>query len=51
MADSILLIDDEAQFVETMAKRLRKRVFSSEAGGGQEGLRPAGRGAGRCGGS
>jgi DNA-binding NtrC family response regulator len=39
MADSILLIDDEAQFVETMAKRLRKRGFLVRgAGGGQEGL-------------
>jgi DNA-binding response OmpR family regulator len=40
MADSILLIDDEKQFVVTMAKRLRKRGFLvTEAGGGLEGLR------------
>lgn len=36
----ILLIDDEAQFVATMAKRLRKRGFSVlEADSGREGLR------------
>ena len=36
----ILLIDDEAQFVATMAKRLRKRDFSVlEADSGREGLR------------
>ena len=36
----ILLIDDEAQFVATTAKRLRKRdFFVLEAGGGREGLR------------
>lgn len=36
---SILLIDDEQQFVVTMAKRLRKRGFLvTEAGGGLEGL-------------
>lgn len=40
MAESILLIDDEPQFVATMAKRLRKRGFAvTEAGGGLEGLR------------
>lgn len=40
MAESILLIDDEQQFVVTMAKRLRKRGFLvAEAGGGLEGLR------------
>ncbi|MDP3430533.1 MAG: response regulator [Desulfomicrobium sp.] len=40
MAESILLIDDETQFVVTMAKRLRKRGFVvAEAGGGLEGLR------------
>lgn len=40
MAESILLIDDEQQFVVTMAKRLRKRGFLvTEAGGGLEGLR------------
>jgi len=38
--ESILLIDDEQQFVVTMAKRLRKRGFLvTEAGGGLEGLR------------
>jgi DNA-binding response OmpR family regulator len=40
MADSILLIDDETQFLATMAKRLRKRGFLvREAGNGLEGLR------------
>ncbi|ACU88441.1 response regulator [Desulfomicrobium baculatum] len=40
MADSILLIDDETQFLATMAKRLRKRGFLvREAGSGLEGLR------------
>lgn len=40
MADSILLIDDETQFLVTMAKRLRKRDFLvREAGSGLEGLR------------
>ena len=40
MADSILLIDDETQFLVTMAKRLRKRGFLvREAGSGLEGLR------------
>jgi DNA-binding NtrC family response regulator len=39
MATSILLIDDEAQFLATMAKRLRKRGFLvREAGSGQAGL-------------
>ncbi len=39
-ATSILLIDDETQFLATMAKRLRKRGFLvREAGSGQEGLR------------
>jgi len=38
--ESILLVDDEQQFVVTMAKRLRKRGFLvTEAGGGLEGLR------------
>jgi DNA-binding response OmpR family regulator len=40
MADSILLIDDETQFLATMGKRLRKRGFLvREAGSGLEGLR------------
>lgn len=40
MADSILLIDDETQFLATMAKRLRKRGFLvREAGNGLDGLR------------
>lgn len=40
MADSILLVDDETQFLATMAKRLRKRgFFVREAGSGLEGLR------------
>jgi DNA-binding response OmpR family regulator len=40
MADSILLVDDETQFLATMAKRLRKRGFLvREAGSGLEGLR------------
>ncbi|PKN41624.1 MAG: response regulator [Deltaproteobacteria bacterium HGW-Deltaproteobacteria-18] len=40
MADSILLIDDETQFLITMAKRLRKRGFLvREAGSGLNGLR------------
>lgn len=40
MADSILLIDDETQFLVTMAKRLRKRGFLvREAGSGLDGLR------------
>jgi DNA-binding response OmpR family regulator len=40
MAESILLIDDETQFLVTMAKRLHKRGFLvREAGSGQEGLR------------
>ncbi len=39
-ATSILLIDDETQFLATMAKRLRKRGFLvREAGSGLEGLR------------
>ena len=38
--ESILLVDDEQQFVVTMAKRLRRRGFLvTEAGGGLEGLR------------
>jgi len=38
--DRILLIDDEAQFVATTAKRLRRRGFSVlEANSGPEGLR------------
>jgi len=40
MAESILLIDDETQFLATMAKRLHKRGFLvREAGSGLEGLR------------
>lgn len=40
MADSILLIDDETQFLVTMAKRLRKRGFLvREASSGLDGLR------------
>ncbi|UTF49157.1 response regulator [Desulfomicrobium sp. ZS1] len=39
MAESILLIDDETQFLVTMAKRLHKRGFLvREAGSGLEGL-------------
>ncbi|MEF2231788.1 MAG: response regulator [Pseudodesulfovibrio sp.] len=39
MPASILLVDDEQGFVETMAKRLNKRGLTvSTAGGGQEGL-------------
>ncbi|MGE4440225.1 MAG: response regulator [Desulfomicrobium sp.] len=38
-ATSILLIDDETQFLVTMAKRLRKRGFVvREAGSGMKGL-------------
>jgi DNA-binding response OmpR family regulator len=38
--DRILLIDDEAQFVATTAKRLRRRDFSVlEANSGPDGLR------------
>lgn len=40
MTDSILLVDDETQFLATMAKRLRKRGFLVRtAGSGLEGLR------------
>jgi len=40
MAESILLIDDETQFLATMGKRLHKRGFLvREAGSGLEGLR------------
>lgn len=45
MVENILLIDDERQFVVTMAKRLRRRGFAvTEAGGGLEGLRALNRG-------